>query len=1041
MSDDSRSSTPDSQGSLRDATATIDDLTRALANFSRARSPEPLEIATCCCGREECETSKAWATVKAKLESRLVLSAEVGQALLERHEAYVRRHESYRRAPLYTESDTEDVDGRMAALIKENANLQRRLSQALVHSELIETTHQTSLLELKNAKDSLTRLTAQHARSIGVENRLAVATQEKEDLQQERDSATQRARMAEARISSLKEKCSKLRAQVDRLREDLEMQRSHRQELSEEILTDARQRLQQLQQLHLGNTPAHDDSEMTKVLESLVADNEALKRDNAELQNILAETREDMRALQEEIDERRAHEDPISRHNHTSSVASSTYHELSPTSPNFRFGFPGTMLKRSTSASRGGIRSVSTEQPRRVFEPLTPETDRRSDVKRTSFTPFSIQVDEDTSPQGIKPLLLLKRTRGVQTDGTGAGPSSSAASLLAPSPVPRGFGDHISSSSPFDGQSDSSSVADGQSSVLGILLERVSILTNRLIQADALTLTNRLKRQHLHGADVSHISRNTVSGVIQELNTLRTLFRGFLEDDKVTTACTRKDLRGLFKLFKDLLSEMGQLRVTLNDVILDPTIAGKISDMAMHPSKATITVPTQSDAAAGSSSTPAWIAPLSKLLGLPGASNPDLDPAARALSPPMRSNSRGRRPPPRVVPKREAALAATSTTVNVEFTGAGAGRVASSTTTVSPSVGASSTLVSPASVSSQSPIPPSVTVSTRGLMDIFAGAPRPAADPTDPWIVVPKPQRAVSGRAPALTTSHSTGSAASATVGRSTLRHFSSTAKFDGEGVASQTIGRGTASRKALSRVVDAMIDRDIPTSPTRRTGNNGGEDEDPDDESRDVVNDTLLERTLRPRGLSDSSIHTTFMNHGEDPPSSSEHGGGRSVSDNSSAAGGDGGRTSVLRALSRRVQSFRIASAAFASTAVTSAVSAVPSRPQTPSTSNSLAPTTFATSATTATNPSSPDLPTTSHPASSNALQRSASPTTTATATASGIFPSLSLSSWAAAAAGTLDEHTPHLDAGVGPGPYSYLSSPKDEGLMSRGWAREREM
>lgn len=45
---------------------------------------------------------------------------------------------------------------------------------------------------------------------------------------------------------------------------------------------------------------------MTKVLESLVADNENLKRDNAELQNLLSDAREDLRALQEEVGEHRA---------------------------------------------------------------------------------------------------------------------------------------------------------------------------------------------------------------------------------------------------------------------------------------------------------------------------------------------------------------------------------------------------------------------------------------------------------------------------------------------------------------------------------------------------------------------------------------------------------------------------------------------------------------------------------------------------------------------------------------------------------------
>ena len=50
-------------------------LTNALTTASRLSSPEPDDVCTCCCGREECETSRAWAALRAKLESRLVLSA------------------------------------------------------------------------------------------------------------------------------------------------------------------------------------------------------------------------------------------------------------------------------------------------------------------------------------------------------------------------------------------------------------------------------------------------------------------------------------------------------------------------------------------------------------------------------------------------------------------------------------------------------------------------------------------------------------------------------------------------------------------------------------------------------------------------------------------------------------------------------------------------------------------------------------------------------------------------------------------------------
>ena len=54
-----------------------------------------------------------------------------------------------------------------------------------------------------------------------------------------------------------------------------------------------------------------DDSEIMRILESLVADNEALKRDNAELQGMLAETREDVLSLREEVDEQRASTTPL----------------------------------------------------------------------------------------------------------------------------------------------------------------------------------------------------------------------------------------------------------------------------------------------------------------------------------------------------------------------------------------------------------------------------------------------------------------------------------------------------------------------------------------------------------------------------------------------------------------------------------------------------------------------------------------------------------------------------------------------------------
>ena len=47
------------------------------------------------------------------------------------------------------------------------------------------------------------------------------------------------------------------------------------------------------------------EEELTSVLESMVHDNEVLKRDNAELQLLVAESREEIHHLQEELEEQR----------------------------------------------------------------------------------------------------------------------------------------------------------------------------------------------------------------------------------------------------------------------------------------------------------------------------------------------------------------------------------------------------------------------------------------------------------------------------------------------------------------------------------------------------------------------------------------------------------------------------------------------------------------------------------------------------------------------------------------------------------------
>lgn len=96
-----------------------------------------------------------------------------------------------------------------------------------------------------------------------------------------------------------------LEAEVSRLKNDLVSAHESRAEFSELLIQDARARLEGLQNsLGLGN--GAENPEVTHILESLVADNEAIKRDNAELQNLLTESREDLRVAREELAEHNA---------------------------------------------------------------------------------------------------------------------------------------------------------------------------------------------------------------------------------------------------------------------------------------------------------------------------------------------------------------------------------------------------------------------------------------------------------------------------------------------------------------------------------------------------------------------------------------------------------------------------------------------------------------------------------------------------------------------------------------------------------------
>ncbi|ORY28284.1 hypothetical protein BCR39DRAFT_206519 [Naematelia encephala] len=443
-----------------------------------------------------------------------------------------------------------------------------------------------------------------------------------------------------------------------------------------------------------------------------------------------------------------------------------------------------------------------------------------------------------------KTLLLLTKHQAVQTDRvdiavqtedsrhrTGA---SIASNETPPQPP---------------AESETSSLHEPRAGVLLLLVDHLGKILTKLRQADVPTLNKRLKKQHLPG-DVGHLSRSTMRNLQQEIAELRDIFRGPGD----LGVLSRKEFSLLLKLLRDVFGELIDLQAIVNDVTIEPRLAKKLQKDAYRDDD-------DPDSQAKQGGGLGWIAaPITKFFVTPAG-----DGAGQEGLPSPRpgrglEKSKMQAMPVKAAPKLQASTSATTTHVSVEFGGTGIvrrampaapppaqgpsggsaidglpsspqvdgqtiGRVASSSTEGN---------LAPPTVRQGGPgtLRPSKSRANRNeLLGIFAGAARvPSPIGGEPWTVTgehgtaqgPRPLRAVSSQY----------------FGDGTIRARPSP---DGQ-------------RQRLSAVVDAVID----TSADQLEGESVATPFEP----------PLLERTLRPRGLSDSSIRSTFVSHGNPSPS-----------------------------------------------------------------------------------------------------------------------------------------------------------------------------
>ncbi|KAF8338938.1 uncharacterized protein EI90DRAFT_3151548 [Cantharellus anzutake] len=835
---------------LQRATATIDELTEALAHFTSTNSSVEDDLLRtdpeCRCNHAEssngrnCDTVRAWRKDRSQLEEKLVLCAEIGQALLEKHEAYAADHSSIQyntdERSNNLERSNERLLSRLANTLKAKESSDARYAQATLNLEVAESSNRTLLREVQDARAVITRLSAHVTRSVGWEEKVMALEEQRDEILQERDAEIGRAKSSEAKVSSLSDKCASLQTEVYKLLDQLSEQRSPPRDISEQLIHEARAKLEAMYR-SLEKAHTSDRVELTKILESLVSANESLSHDNIELQNLLAEARTEQRALTEEVQEYRA---TASSGCGVESLLRA--HSPSPSSPLGQFSHRLTPVLGPRASSRragepwGSTSLASSPPPYHLgFMGNSPPRTRNlalphhihRGIRRSSRSPCGRDDDEGFSGSqaedmdsifcGIprkRSLRLLSRSRGVQTDHEYTQFIPHHPRAYSASTANEGDHSETSSLNPTD---PAPSTPQPLTGLLSGLIDRLNVLLGRVSQADVETLTARLKRQHIAGGDVGHLSRTTIRSIVNDAGNLRSHLKGVLEMEHHDM--TRKDLKNMLRFSKDVFTELGKLRSTVNEIILDPSAAAGLGTPTDHSQ--------EKSAAMG------WIAPISKLFSASTeASTPNAQVRRNAVAIPSSSGSPKRRVPARTAPKLAAAVSSSPATVNVEFSSSRANRVVSSTAefpTRSLAGGGISTLPSTPTITTA----PGFRTRRDDLFGIFAGASQSFTDSGESWVVLP---------------------------GKSSkgnkIRPAQSTADF-GSPLATP---KGPSRRKRVPRNVDAVID-----SMSQRSvilEHSAADFEEETDEVGDDTRDAYPNprRVLRPRGLSDSSVHSTFI-------------------------------------------------------------------------------------------------------------------------------------------------------------------------------------
>ncbi|GES83509.1 hypothetical protein GLOIN_2v777671 [Rhizophagus clarus] len=287
-------------------------------SFSPApRSPVLIQ---CCCRREDCQNLLAFLESTRSMEDELRLAAEVGQALLQKHELYQKEMETFRSALEHQCARAEQKVQESDELVRELDDTQRILirerDDALRQKNLLEEKNDTlvtaldkadSMLrdldtELKARDNEIKKLTANNIKGERSEEREEILRRQLEDLQQELNISRKSEMAAEMKVKKLSDKFDQLYGAHENLKkEQIETQKSKQKLEAVAMLRESNERIFRLSSSNNENNEANHH--LIALIKELSSANNKLKSEISEYRELLSESRNELSTLQNRIED------------------------------------------------------------------------------------------------------------------------------------------------------------------------------------------------------------------------------------------------------------------------------------------------------------------------------------------------------------------------------------------------------------------------------------------------------------------------------------------------------------------------------------------------------------------------------------------------------------------------------------------------------------------------------------------------------------------------------------------------------------------